>query len=107
MRRCCSLGICVGFDETFDPENPASRPIVNPWDQLRTAIENAESWTSILPPNGLQVVSTARSQDAPELLVDPLGGVQLRASACCRSTRISPSSAKLCLQARHAMPFPE
>lgn len=80
-RACVSLlffDICVGFDETFGSENPASRPIVNPWDQLRTAIENAESWTSILPPNGLQVVSTARSQDAPELLVDPLGGVQLR-----------------------------
>lgn len=78
---CVSLlffDICVGFEATFGLEDLLSRPILNPWDLLRAAIESVESWTSLLPPNGLQVVATARSADAPPLLVDPLGGMRLR-----------------------------
>jgi uncharacterized protein DUF6603 len=80
-KACISLlffDVCVGFDVTFGSEDPAARPLVNPWDLLKAAIESAESWTSLLPSNALQVVTTARSADAPPLLIEPVGGARLR-----------------------------
>jgi hypothetical protein len=78
---CLSLlffDICVPFDKTFGSEAPAERPLINAWDQLQAAILNAESWSAALPAHAIEAITARSSGDAPPLLMDPGGGVQLR-----------------------------
>jgi hypothetical protein len=68
----------VGFDETFGEEQHVSLPSADPWPALRDAIQERQNWSAVLPRRVFQVVSISAPADSSVVLLDPVGGAELR-----------------------------
>lgn len=70
-----SVAVDLGIGE---PEPATPLPVVNPLDDLKTALEDPRSWSAQLPDTG-QMLVTLRAIEAPDLvLVHPFGRLTVR-----------------------------
>jgi uncharacterized protein DUF6603 len=81
-RACVSLwlfDVCVPFDKRFGSHTDARPPAIDPEPALLAAIADPRNWSGTLPHATWRAVSVktpTRADD--EVLIDPVGGVQLR-----------------------------
>ena len=70
----------ITFDVTFGEPRAVELPPSNPWDELKSAIEEPRNWSATLPPSAFRVVSIAEPPAGEQVagLVDPVGGLTLR-----------------------------
>ena len=70
--------ICVPFDAMFGDSTPNPLPTADPWPPLRDALQNPQSWSAVLPPQVSRVVSLLPPVDPNLVLLDPVGGAEVR-----------------------------
>ena len=72
------IDICIGFDLEFGDEDPTNIPTIDPWEELEAAIEDEESWKTILP-SGLLLTESLRDSEIQLMeLVHPMGLLEMR-----------------------------
>jgi hypothetical protein len=71
--------ISVDFDVRVGEERRDRLPPTDPWPLLEAAIADARNWSALNPPAATQVVALRTSdENAPAVLVDPVGGATMR-----------------------------
>jgi hypothetical protein len=81
-RACVSLwlfDVCVPFNKRFGVESIVNALIIDPLPALLAAIADARNWSATLPPASWRAVTVDTPvPDSDRVLIDPVGGVELR-----------------------------
>lgn len=70
--------IPIRFDRKFGDEDPKQLPPLDPWPELRDAIQSEESWKASLPPSAYLAGSFRQPAVGAQLMVHPLGIIEMR-----------------------------
>lgn len=71
--------IPIRFDRKFGDEDPKQLPPLDPWPELRDAIQREESWKASLPPSAYLAGSFRQPKvEDTQLMVHPLGIIEMR-----------------------------
>jgi hypothetical protein len=70
--------VCVPVNKSFGEDQHVSIPPVDPWPDLRDALQNSQNWNAVLPSGVARAVSLVAASDSTLVLLDPVGGAEVR-----------------------------